>query len=68
VPARDLEGHDDAVPDGDVRDLAADLLDDAHRLVAEHVALGHERPEDLVEGARPAGQRGLVVRPALPHG
>ena len=28
---------------------APDLLDDAHRLVAEDVALVHERAQDLVE-------------------
>jgi len=32
-----------------VRDLRADLLDDAHRLVAEDVAGVDERPEHLVE-------------------
>src|SRR5690606_6977349 len=36
-PARDVERHDDAVSHGKVRDAAADLLDDAHELVAEDV-------------------------------
>ena len=49
VPAGDLEGDHDAVAGREVRDRAAHLLDDAHRLVAEHVALVHERPQDLVE-------------------
>ena len=41
-------------------DLRADLLDDAHRLVAEDVALVDERPHHLVEvevGAADAGRR-----------
>ena len=49
VPAGDVERDDDAVADGDVRHLGADRLDDAHRLVAEDVALADERPEHLVE-------------------
>jgi hypothetical protein len=36
-----------------------DLLDDPHRLVAEHVALVHERAERLVQvQVRPADVRG----------
>jgi hypothetical protein len=35
VPAGDIEGDHDAVAGLDVGDLGADLLDDAHRLVAE---------------------------------
>ena len=49
VAAGDVERDDDAVARGDVRDLGADLLDDAHRLVAEDVALVDERAEHLVE-------------------
>ena len=49
VPATDLERHDDPVPDLEVARLGADLLDDAHRLVTEDVALAHERAERLVE-------------------
>jgi hypothetical protein len=37
APARDVEGDDDPVAGFSWLDLAADLLDDAHRLVAEHV-------------------------------
>ena len=48
-PQEMLNGIDDAVADGDVRDLRADLLDDAHRLVAEDVALVHVRAEHLVQ-------------------
>ena len=45
VTAGDVERDHDAVADGlRLRDLGADLLDDAHRLVAEDVALVHERP------------------------
>ena len=36
-------------PSARLVDARADLLDDAHRLVAEDVALGHERRERLVE-------------------
>jgi hypothetical protein len=49
VPARDVEGDHDAVAGSDVRDLGAHFLDDAHGLVAEDVALAHERPHHLVE-------------------
>src|SRR3712207_7506417 len=34
---------------GDVGDLGADLLDDAHGLVAEHVPLVQERSQHLVQ-------------------
>ena len=58
VPARDLEREHDAVADLEVADLAADLLDDAHRLVAEDVTAVHERAERLVEvQVRPADVR-----------
>ena len=40
------------------RDLGADLLDDAHRLVAEDVALVDERAEHLVEVQVRAAQAG----------
>src|SRR3712207_4325871 len=49
VAAGDLEGDDDTVTDREVRGPASDLLDDAHRLVAEDEPLGHDRGEDLVE-------------------
>ncbi|OEI68888.1 hypothetical protein Cus16_1377 [Curtobacterium sp. ER1/6] len=49
VPARDVERDDDAVADLEVRDGRADLLDDAHRLVAEDVALVDVRAEDPVQ-------------------
>ena len=50
VTAGDVERDDDAVAGlRGRRDLRADLLDDAHRLVAEDVALAEERAEDLVE-------------------
>ena len=58
--AGDVERDHHAIALGDVGDLGADLLDDAHRLVAEDVALAHERAEDLVEvqvGAADAGRR-----------
>ena len=60
VAAGDVERDHHAIALGDVGDLGADLLDDAHRLVAEDVALAHERAEDLVEvqvGAADAGRR-----------
>jgi hypothetical protein len=49
VPARDVERDHDPVADRDLIDLVANRLDDAHRLVAEDVALVDERPQDLVE-------------------
>ena len=48
-PAGDVERDDDAVPGLDVGDLGADLLDDAHRLVAQDVAGLQVRAEHLVE-------------------
>jgi hypothetical protein len=57
--AADLEGHHHPVAHLEVVDARADLLHDAHRLVAEDVALPHERAEGLVEvqvrAAQPAG-------------
>ena len=47
--ARDHERHDDAVARRDPDDGAADLLDDAHRLVPEDVAAMQERREHVVE-------------------
>ena len=47
--ARDVERHDDPVADRDLGDRRPDLGDDAHRLVAEDVALAEERAEQLVE-------------------
>ena len=49
VTAGDVERHDDAVSHLEVAGLGTDRLDDAHRLVAQDVALGHERPEHLVD-------------------
>jgi hypothetical protein len=49
VTARDVERHHDAVADLQVARLGADLLDDAHGLVAQHVAGVQVRAEDLVE-------------------
>ena len=49
VPAGDVEGDHDPVAGGDVGDLRSDLLDDAHRLVTEHVAGVEVRPEHRVE-------------------
>ena len=48
-PQEMLNGITTRSPRLDVGDLGADLLDDAHRLVAEDVALVHERAEHLVE-------------------
>jgi hypothetical protein len=47
--ARDVERDHDPVARLEVGHLAADLLDDAHRLMAEDVALVEERSHDLVE-------------------
>ena len=49
VPAGDVERDHHAVARGDVLHVRADGLDDAHRLVAEDVALVDERAEHLVE-------------------
>jgi hypothetical protein len=49
LAARDREGDDHAVADLHTRDAGADLLDDAHGLVAEDVALADERAEEFVE-------------------
>jgi hypothetical protein len=60
VPAGDVERDHDAVADRQLGDAGARLLHDAHRLVAEDVALVDERPEDLVEvqvGAAQARRR-----------
>ena len=59
VTAGDVERDHHAIALGEVGDLRADLLDDPHRLMAEDVALAHERAEDLVEvqvGAADAGR------------
>ena len=58
VSAGDVERDDDAVADLEIPCLGPDLLDDAHRLVAEDVALVEERPEDLVEVQVGAADRG----------
>jgi hypothetical protein len=49
VPAGDVERNHHAVARSDVRDLRADLLDDAHRLVPENVARVYERAKHLVQ-------------------
>jgi hypothetical protein len=49
VPAGNVERNDDPVTDFEVVGLAADLLDHAHRLVAEDVAGCHEGAEHLVQ-------------------
>jgi hypothetical protein len=72
MPAGDLERDHDAVPDGELGDLGADLLDDPHRLVAEHGAGLDERAEHLVQvqvGAAQAGRRDADdrVRRLLDH-
>jgi hypothetical protein len=48
VPAGDVERDHHSVTGLDLLHLGADLLDDAHRLVAEDVAFTDERPEHLV--------------------
>jgi hypothetical protein len=65
VPAGDLERHHHAVTWHEIRDLPADLPHDPHRLVAEDVALAHERAQDLVEvkvGAADVRRRDLDDR------
>src|SRR3954451_14281739 len=49
VPADDVERDDDPVSRDDVLYVGTDLLDDAHRLVAEDVSLFHEHPEHRVK-------------------
>jgi hypothetical protein len=49
VPATDVERDDDPVTRCDVGDLAADLLDDAHRLVPEDVARVEVHAEHVVQ-------------------
>ena len=59
-PQEMLNGITTRSPRRDVRDVGADLLDDPHRLVAEDVALAHERAEHLVQvqvGAADPGRR-----------
>jgi hypothetical protein len=56
--AADVERDDDAVADLQVADAGADLLHDAHRLVADDVAGLHERRQRLVEVQVRAAQRG----------
>ncbi len=58
VPAGDVERNHDPVADGDVRYVGADRLDDAHRFVAEDVAIVDERSEELVEVEVRAAQAG----------
>jgi DNA end-binding protein Ku len=47
--AGDVEGDDHPITGRDLSDLGSHRLDDAHGLMAEDVALAHERPHDLVE-------------------
>ena len=60
MAARDVERDHHPVARFEVVDLGADLLDDAHRLVPEDVALVDERAEHLVEmqigSAEPRGR------------
>jgi hypothetical protein len=49
APARDAEGHDDLVADGEVLHVGAQLHHLAHELVAEDVALLHGGDEAVVE-------------------
>jgi hypothetical protein len=49
VAADDVERNHDPVTGRDLLDRFADLLDDAHRLVPEDVAFGHEHAEHRVE-------------------
>jgi len=49
VPAGDVEGDDDAVAGREAGHVGTDLLDHAHRLVAEDVALAEVGREHLVE-------------------
>jgi hypothetical protein len=57
VPARHVERYHDPVAGRDVGDLPAHLLNDAHRLVAEDVALIDKRTEYLVEVEVRAAER-----------
>src|SRR3712207_1104121 len=47
--AGDVERDHYALAGADLADVAADLLNDPHRLVTENVTLGQERPEHLVK-------------------
>ena len=58
LAARDVERDDDAVADGERRDVGADGDDDAHRLVAEDVAAVEERAEQFVQVQVGAADRG----------
>ena len=58
MSARDVERHDDAIADREIVDPRADGLDDAHRLVAEHVTGVEKRPHHLVEVQVRAAQAG----------
>jgi hypothetical protein len=49
VAARDVERDDDTVAGFDVCDCGADLLDEAHRLVAQDVPGVEMRIHDLVQ-------------------
>src|SRR5581483_7593861 len=56
--ARDVERHDDPITRGDVLDVRADLLDHAHRLVAEDVPWFQERSEHPVQVQIGSADRG----------
>jgi hypothetical protein len=58
VTAGDVERDHDTISDLQVAGLGANLLDDAHRLVAEDVTFAQERPENLVEMEVRAAQPG----------
>nr|WP_230198286.1 hypothetical protein [Flaviflexus massiliensis] len=49
MPAGNVEGDDHPIPRLDVSDGRADLFDDAHGLMADDVALVHERCQHLIE-------------------
>src|SRR5205823_3712937 len=56
--ARDVERDHDGVAGRDLLDLGADLFDDAHRLVADDVALLHDGAELRVEVQVGSSMRG----------
>ncbi|MNR62564.1 hypothetical protein D3C85_1846280 [compost metagenome] len=49
MAARNVERDDHPVAGLEIRDRGADLLDDAHGLVAQDVAGLHVWPEDLIQ-------------------
>jgi hypothetical protein len=57
-PTADVEGNDHPVAHGELGDVGAHLDHGAHRLVADHIALGHEGCEGVVEMEVRAAQAG----------